>query len=74
MSKKTKQAIITPGAVSGLERCRRFLAEKNTRFIISIIVFFLLPLTCAVTFKIVTAQKLSLEGYGFKIHMEGSQK
>lgn len=26
-----QRVIVTPGAVSGLERCRRFLAEKNPR-------------------------------------------
>ncbi|MDD5469113.1 MAG: type II toxin-antitoxin system RelE/ParE family toxin [Anaerolineales bacterium] len=31
MPKKTKRIIITPGAVSGLERCRLFLAGKNPR-------------------------------------------
>lgn len=31
MSQKTKSIIITPSAASGLERCRRFLAEKNPR-------------------------------------------
>jgi hypothetical protein len=49
--------------------------QKVKRFIQApILVFVLIALTGAVTYKIVTAQEVSLEGYGFKIHMEGSQK
>jgi hypothetical protein len=41
---------------------------------VQLLVFSLIVFACAVTFRILTSQELSVEGYGFKIYMEGSQK
>jgi hypothetical protein len=41
---------------------------QNVIKLLIILVFF------GITFRIATSQEVSLEGYGFKIYMEGSQK
>ena len=43
--------------------------QKTLKFLFIPIFFFsVIPLTCAITFKIINSPEICIEGYGIKIH------